>query len=335
MSYGYAPLYPLRLTPALVLKVWGGRRLNTRLNIPLPDDQPYGEAWIMHDSATVNNGALRGQSVADVLRIYGRELIGVGAIDAGMPLLAKFLDASDWLSLQVHPNDDQARTLDGEARGKTEAWYVIDAEPGSQLAIGIQPGNSREDMADAIAAGTLEGMMVYATVSAGDVLSIAPGTIHALGPGILIYEIQQSSDLTYRLYDYGRPRELHVEKGLQVAHIESVPPIKHTAHDGSEVIEIVSSPYFTTLLRQMRVGDYVRDDTRKQRFHILTCIEGEAVLEWGARSSETRRSASTSAISVDSAEPVDLRLGETILVPASVGEFRLRGRGRVLQSFQP
>ncbi len=332
----YVPLYPMRLRPALHTKVWGGRRLETLLNIPLPDEQQYGEAWIMHDTSTVDTGTLRGMTVGEVLMHYGQELIGAGAAGSssnprdGMPLLAKFLDAFDWLSLQVHPNDAQARELDNESRGKTEAWYVIATEPGSRLAIGIQPGHSREDVAAAIAENRLEAIMVYTEVQPGDVLFIEPGTIHALGPGILIYEIQQSSDLTYRLYDYGRPRPLHVEKGLKVARTDYIPQIKHTGSDHTEVVEIVSCDYFTTRLYQLRVGDYLRADTRKLRFHILTCIEGEAIVEWGSRSHSVGM-----AMSMDSGDSVEMGIGQTVLVPASTGEFRVRGRGKVLQSFQP
>lgn len=311
------PLYPMKLTPALHTKVWGGRRLQDQLNIPLPTDEQYGEAWIMHDTATVANGHLRGQTIAELLEIYGQDLVGANNDPrAGMPLLAKFLDANDWLSIQVHPNDAQAQELDGEARGKTEAWYVLSTMPDSQLIIGVQPGHSRADLEANIATNTLESLMMYANVEAGDVLFIAPGTIHALGTGVLIYEIQQSSDLTYRLYDYGRPREIHVEKALAVSNIESLPAIRRTSSDHSEIVTIIECPYFVTLLHQLRVGDYARLNTGKTHFHILTCIEGETIIE-------------AKDISYD------LLLGETYLIPAALGEYRLRGRGRVLRSFQP
>ncbi len=190
-------LYPLLLNPALHTRVWGGRQLETVFHKPLPTAEPYGEAWEMHDTATIVNGPLAGRTVADVLREYGHALVGPDHDPAlGMPLLAKFLDSADWLSIQVHPNDEQARLLDGEARGKTEAWYVLAAEPGARLVMGVRPGTSRAEMAEAIRTNSLERLVMYADVSVGDVLFVQAGMVHALGPGLLIYEIQQSSDLT-------------------------------------------------------------------------------------------------------------------------------------------
>ncbi len=327
----YFPLYPLQLKPALHAKVWGGRRLQTVLGIALPSSEPFGEAWIMHDTATVANGPLRGQTVAELLRAYGRDLLGSSGDPAyGMPLLAKFLDAREWLSIQVHPNDQQAAALDGETRGKTEAWYVIASEPGSTLVFGVQPGHTAAELADAIAQNTVEAMLNTVEVVAGDVIFVTPGTIHALGPGILIYEIQQSSDLTYRLYDYGRPRELHVEKGLTVSRLDSVPQVTHTANDMSNLVPIANSDYFETVMHQLRVGDYAYLDTRKTRFHIVSCIEGDAVLEWGG-GSESRGD----RLAVTSGDALDLKRGQTILIPASVGAYRLRGQARILRSYQP
>lgn len=319
------PLYPLLLQPALHTRVWGGRRLETVFHKPLPTPQPYGESWEMHDTAAVANGPLAGRAVADVLVEYGHDLVGPGHDPAaGMPLLAKILDAADWLSIQVHPNDDQARQLEGEPRGKTEAWYILAAEPGARLVIGVQPGTSREAMADAIRNNALDGLLVYADVAVGDVLYIPAGTIHALGPGLLIYEIQQSSDLTYRLYDWGRlgldgqPRPLHVDKGVAVANLDSLPEIRHTADDSRPVVEIVHGPFFTTWLHQLnpRNGPRITLDTENRCFHILTCIEGVATIA----------AADTS---------LELPAGQTALIPANQGAYSLSGMARVLRSFQP
>ncbi len=164
----------------------------------------------------------------------------------------------------------------------------------------------------------------------GDVLLNLAGTIHALGPGIMIYEIQQSSDITYRLYDYGRPREIHVEKSLAVSRTDTLPTIYHSGSESGELVPIVRSPYFETVLHQLRVGDYLRQDTGKVRFHILSCIEGEAVIEWGGGSTTTG-----TAVSVASGDALDLRAGETVLIPASLGAYRVRGRARILRSWQP
>lgn len=318
-------LYPLLLNPALRVKVWGGRRLESLLHKALPSADPYGESWEMHDTATVANGAHAGRALADLLREYGHDLVGPDNDPAeGLPLLAKFLDPSDWLSVQVHPNDEQARQLEGDPRGKTEAWYVLYAEPGAKLVMAVKPGTSRAEIAAAIRENALEGLLLYAEVAPGDVLLNNAGGVHALGPGILIYEIQQSSDITYRLYDWGRmdldgkPRALHIDKGVSVANLDSVPEIKHTGGSNLPVVDVVNSPYFVTLLHQLnpRNGTRITLDTAGRRFHILTCIDGAATITAG-----------------DTA--VELGMGQTALIPASLGVYTLSGEARVLRSNQP
>ncbi len=312
------------MQPALHTKPWGGRQLETVLHKSLPTDEPYGESWELHDTATVANGPLAGRTLGDVLREYGHDLVGPDNDPAvGFPLLAKFLDAAEWLSIQVHPNDEQARELDGEPRGKSEAWYILRAQPGAQLIMGVQPGTPADSLAQAIRNNRLERLLVYADVQPGDVLPVTPGTVHALGPGLLIYEIQQSSDLTYRLYDWGRlgldgkPRPLHVEKSLAVANLDSLPPIKHTAGNNMPVVDIVQTPYFTTLLHQMnpRNGTRIILDTQGRQFHILTCVEGQTTVEAG------------DAL-------LDIPMGQTALIPACVGRYTLTGTARILRSFQ-
>lgn len=309
-------LYPLLLEPVLHTKVWGGRRLQTALNKNLPTDEPYGESWEMHDTARIANGALAGQTIGEVLATYGTALIGNHDPANGMPLLAKFLDAEDWLSVQVHPDDAQAARLEGEPRGKTEAWYVVDAEPGAQLIIGVE--GSREQVAEAINAGTLEERLVYTPVQKGSVLFVAAGTVHALGPGILIYEIQQSSDRTYRLYDWGRmgldgnPRPLHIEKSLEVANFGFLPKIHETATDESAAVDVVRSPFFNTVLHRLD-GDAVPLPVGDV-FHILTCIAGKV------------------AVTV-AGERLALLKGQSALIPASLTAFALEGDGEVLRSW--
>ncbi len=320
-------LYPLLLDPSLHVKVWGGRKLQTVLHKQLPTDEPYGESWDMHDSAVIVNGAFAGQSIGDLLKTHGADILGAGGDPAeGMPLLVKFLDANDWLSVQVHPNDEQAKALEGDPRGKTEAWYIISVEPNSQLVIGVQPGTTREQMAEAIRNGTLESLLEYATVQPGDVLLNNAGGIHALGPGIVIYEIQQSSDVTYRLYDWNRvdlngtPRQLHIEKGVAVSNIDALPEIQHTADPNASHIEAVRSPYFVTDLYQLSTSGLpsVQLNTKGRHFDILTCIEGDAL--------------------VSSAQgQVSFTAGQTVLIPAVLGAYTLAGNtiARILVSYQP
>ncbi len=317
-------LYPFLLQPALHVKVWGGRRLETSMHKQLPTREPYGESWEMHDSATVVNGDHAGKTLGDLLKQYGHDLVGPDNDPAeGFPLLAKILDAEDWLSVQVHPNDEQARELEGDPRGKTEAWYVLEATPGAKLVKAIQPGTTRDQMAQAIRDNKLEDLLVYDEVVPGDVLLNNAGGIHALGPGLLIYEIQQSSDVTYRLYDWGRmdlngkPRALHIEKGVAVSNMDVVPEIQHTAANKMPVVDVVHCPYFTTLLHQLnpRNGTRISLDTNKHDFHILTCTEGAATVSAG-----------------DTA--VEISKGQTVLIPADQGVYTLSGEAHILRSFQ-
>jgi mannose-6-phosphate isomerase len=311
------------MQPTLHVKVWGGRRLAEKLGKTLPTDQPYGEAWELHDSARAADGALAGQTLGDLARAYGAALIGDNDPALGVPLLAKFLDANDWLSVQVHPDDAQAAHYDGEPRGKTEAWYVLAADPGAKLCIGVQHGTSRESLAAAIRENRVEPLLVYAEVVPGDVLFVRPNTIHALGPGVLIYEIQQSSDLTYRLYDWGRtdlngtPRTLHIDKGVAVANTESLPPLRHTGSDPSREIEIVRCDYFVTVLHQLTAPHESVEIAMNGRFHMLTCIEG--------------------ALDIADAQGNTLLLqrGESAFMPASLGSFIMHGTAKVLRAWQP
>ncbi len=310
-------LYPLPLNPALHVKVWGGRRLESALGKRLPTPEPYGESWELHDTAAVAGGPLAGRALGVLLAEYGAALVGPGYDPAGgFPLLAKLIDASEWLSVQVHPDDAQARALEGQPRGKTEAWYILAAEPGARLVIGVQPGTSREQMAQAIRDGALERLLVYADVAAGDAVFIPAGTVHAIGGGILLYEIQQSSDTTYRLYDWGRldldgrPRTLHIEKGVQVANLDSLPQLVRTASAAGPVVEIARSAYFAARLYRLAAGS-ARLDTQGERFHALTCVSGAARLAWTSGS-------------------IALEAGQTVLVPACIGPYRLDGRAQVL-----
>jgi mannose-6-phosphate isomerase len=309
------PLYPLLLTPVLHTRVWGGRKLAQTLAKDLPSDEPYGESWELHDSTTVANGALAGHSLATLLDMYGAELVGAGIDTAhGFPLLIKFLNAEAWLSVQVHPNDQQAHALEGDPRGKTEAWIILDAVPQAKLVIGIQEGSTRNSVTHAIQSNTLESLLVYATVETGDVLFMPANTVHALGGGLLVYEVQQSSDVTYRLYDWGRmgldgnPRPLHIEKGVQVANLAAHPVITHPTGDKTVMVEC---PYFRTILHE------ISDDTltlpTDGAFHALTCIEGSVTITHD----ETT---------------IVLNLGQTALIPSSLGAVVIVGHGRVLRS---
>ncbi|MEM6285148.1 MAG: type I phosphomannose isomerase catalytic subunit [Chloroflexota bacterium] len=314
---------PLLLNANLVTKVWGGRGLQTVMHKSLPTDDPYGESWELHDSATIASGPHAGRTLGDLLNEMGTDLVGESNDPAdGFPLLAKFLDANDWLSIQVHPNDEQAAELEGEPRGKTEAWLVLHAEPGAKLVYGMQPGTSREAMAQSIRDGNLENYVVFKEVQQGDVLLMEANAVHALGPGLLIYEIQQSSNTTYRLYDWnrmgldGKPRELHIDKGVKVSNMDFVPEVQSPWANAGDVVRVVECPYFATDLHRLSTDNAPVEIEPNGKFHALTCISGEMT------------------VSSDGAD-VQASTGQTILVPAITKRYTLSGAGEVLSSFQP
>lgn len=317
------PLYPLLMQPSLHVKVWGGRRLESVMGKALPTAEPYGESWEVHDTATIVNGVLAGKTLAEVLALYGRDLVGAHHDPAlGFPLLLKYLDANDWLSVQVHPNDEQAQKYDHEPRGKTEAWYVLAAEPNAKLIYGMKPGTTKEDMAAAIRETRLEPLLNYVDAKVGDTFFVKPGTVHALGPGLLIYEIQQSSDLTYRLYDWGRmgldgkPREMHIDKGVAVSNMSITSPNDEgeSAESYSPIETLFRCEYFSTWRDHVQAdptnpveyksGGYLR---------ILTAQDGDLTVEANGFT-------------------VPFRKGQSVLIPASIADYRVSGVGTLLTS---
>ncbi len=318
-------LYPLVLEAALHVKVWGGRRLETKLNKTLPTDEPYGESWEVHESCVVRNGQHSEKTVHDLIQTYGTELIGPHNDPSdGLPLLAKFIDAEKWLSVQVHPDDALAEALEGQPRGKTEAHYIIEIEGDAQFVIGLKDEATPDSIREAITANTFHEQFVYEHVVPGQVLYMEAGTVHAIGPGVLLYEIQQSSDTTYRFYDWGRvgldgnPRELHIEKAIRASRIGSLPPMKHTATDTAQRVELVNEAYFKTNLFQLTADtNQASLDTQQTHFHILSCTAG------------------TIKIETQNHNTVTLAVGESALMPACIGTYTLSGVGKILQSQQP
>ncbi|HMH14921.1 MAG TPA: type I phosphomannose isomerase catalytic subunit [Edaphobacter sp.] len=200
---------PFRLKPWFSERVWGKRDLSPWY-LDTGTTELVGEAWLTGPQCIVETGAFAGQTLASVAEKVGGEF----------PLLVKLLFPNEKLSVQVHPDDAQAQTV-GEARGKTECWYVLEAEPGAYVSLGLKKGVTVADVAASVADGTMESLIEQVPVSVGDMLFVDAGTVHAIGPGVVLLETQQTSDVTYRLYDYGRPRELHLEKGIAVIKTET------------------------------------------------------------------------------------------------------------------
>ena len=215
-------LYPMLIQPRFDERIWGGDALATRLGKAAPRDKPIGESWEIYEQNTVLNGAYAGQTIGDLRVALGRNLTGHVSPDALFPLLTKLIDARDVLSVQVHPDDHFARELEGQPYGKTECWCIIHAEEGAALTYGLAQDSSPDEYARLVEQGALDKILRPLPVHVGDVVYIPAGTVHAIGAGIILYELQQTSDVTYRIYDWnrrdasGHPRELHVDKARRV-----------------------------------------------------------------------------------------------------------------------
>ena len=207
-------------------RIWGGSRLKEAFG--WEGDEFLGEAWLAYDENQIARGALQGRPLKEAVQAFGRRLLGDWVLrryGLELPLLVKYLDAGTWLSVQVHPNDAFAHQVEAATgfHGKNEAWVILDAEPGAKIVYGVRQEVSPEAFEKAAREGKVERYLNYVPVTPGDVIYIPAGTIHAMGPGILAYEVQQRSDLTYRIYDYGRGRPLHLEKALKVAQLKPTP----------------------------------------------------------------------------------------------------------------
>ncbi|MCX7601376.1 MAG: class I mannose-6-phosphate isomerase [Meiothermus sp.] len=277
--------------PALALeakpmhRVWGGTRLAERLG--MEGNQPVGELWLAYDQNRIRSGPLAGRTLAEALPELGPEFIGkagYGRDGLELPLLVKFLDTAEWLSVQVHPDDAYAHRVEAASgfHGKTEAWYILEGE--GEIVYGLGEQMERETLARAAQDGTLWDKLQREWVVSEQVIPVPAGTIHALGPGLLLYEVQQRSDLTYRLYDYGRPRELHLEKGLDVARRTPTPlphPVPLPAHH--KEILLVGGAF---VLERHHLRGRLALRAPEDSFLLLTLMAGgaewlEGPLSWG------------------------------------------------------
>jgi len=306
-------LYPLLMSPAFDPRPWG----TTDLSPIYPNhrfEEKIGESWLTGDNCKVANGHLRGKSLAELSSQFGKELVGEAAPDPGrFPLLLKFLFPHEKLSVQVHPDDQAARRV-GQPCGKTECWYVAHAKPGAQIALGLQPGVTGVQFEQAIHQQRAEELLNWINVFPGEMIYVAGGTVHTLGPGSIIVETQQQSDTTYRLYDYGRPRELHLKAGLaavkeKVASGKVIRPAP-TVIEGTKNrwSPLVASPFFVVEMFELKDALDFRttQDAGKSSVQILVAVEGCAVIQ------------------AQGAEPVTLAKGDAVVVPASIADFHVR-----------
>lgn len=295
----------LKLEPAYRDYVWGGERLR-------PGHNPTAEAWVVWENDIIESGQLAGKTLGEVASQYGAELLGTKSMawtGVRFPLLIKLLDCAQWLSLQVHPNDKLAVQLEGPGQyGKTEAWHILESQPDAKLIAGLKPNIPTDVLANSIRDGTVIDHVQYAPVSQGDTIFMPAGTLHALGPGLLVYEVQQTSDWTYRVYDWGRPqtetRKLHIEKSIQSTRADFTAPIipPPTYGDGT-MHKLVGCEYFTLELLSA-VSNTINLDTKGESFHAITVIEGNAILKNGN-------------------EQVRLEKFQTAVVPANMRAYQL------------
>ena len=251
-------LYPLKFEPILKDKIWGGTKLKSIFNKAAATEK-LGESWELsgyeNDESVVTNGFLAGNSLSELIEIYMGELVGDNIYDEyglSFPLLFKLIDANENLSIQVHPGDEIASERHN-SYGKTEMWYVVNAEAGAELIIGFSENCSRDEYLDALEEGKVENLLQKVPIKKGDVYFIPAGLVHAIGKGVVVAEIQQSSDITYRIYDYkrtddkGNERELHTEQALDVINFEaSKNPATAYIPLLNEITTLVSCDYFTT-----------------------------------------------------------------------------------------
>jgi mannose-6-phosphate isomerase len=306
-------LYPLLMLPTFDPRPWGTQDLS-----PIYSNRRFeekiGEAWLTGDDCKIANGPLAGQTLADVSERHQRELVGDAARDARrFPLLLKFLFPHEKLSVQVHPDDEQARRV-SQPWGKTECWYVAHAKAGAQVALGLKSGVTVAQLERAIQENRAEELLNWLNVYTGDMIYVCGGTVHTLGPGSVIVETQQQSDMTYRLYDYGRPRELHLKEGLAAVKtkvasgkvVRAAPvQIRGTRNRQGALL---AAPYFVVDMFEMKDPQKLstRDDSGKSSAQILVAVEGCGIVE------------------AASAEPVTLAKGDAVVVPASIGTFTVR-----------
>ncbi|MHB9110557.1 MAG: type I phosphomannose isomerase catalytic subunit [Armatimonadota bacterium] len=315
-------LYPLRFAPVYFEKVWGNRRLETVMGRPLPPGQPIGESWEVsdhpHGKSIITNGPLRGTSLHDlierepvaVLGSHVRTLRG----DA-FPLLVKYIDADDQLSVQVHPDDEYAQEHEGEL-GKTEMWYVLHADPDAEIIAGLREGVSKEEFIEALQDGDPAMLLYHLPIKSGETILIPAGRIHALLPGLLVLEIQENSDTTYRLYDWGRvgldgkPRELHIDKALAVsnwADYQARPATEHPELLGDNRKSVLTVCEYFTVEKYSLASEQIFK-LRGDRFYILNCVAGAGALTWYG--------------GVEM-----LHFGDSVLLPADLTDFAVQPEG--------
>lgn len=324
-------LYPIKFKPRIKERIWGGQAIFKKkgsVASRLAKDKLYGESWdlssVKGDVSVVANGMLKGNNLNEIIEVYMGELVGEENFERygiEFPLLVKYLDCNDKLSVQVHPDDALAEERHN-SYGKTEAWYVVDCKPGAAIYLGFKDLNiTREEYIAAVSESRLEPLLNKVEVHPGDVFFIPAGTVHALGAGIEVVEVQQTSDVTYRIYDWdrvdasGKGRELHTALAVDAIDFEADAELLHRKYDlqrGGEA-KVIESPYFTMVMHDVADGKSL-DRSMLDSFIIYIAIKGSMeIVADGVKESFSE--------------------GEVVLVPAEMGDIRIEGAGTVMEVY--
>lgn len=311
-------MYPLKFRSIYFEKIWGGRDLE-KFKDDLPEGN-IGESWDVachsHGTSVVANGEYENMKLDELIAQKGAAVIGTKLPKDSFPLLLKLINSNDKLSIQVHPNDEYGFRVEMEP-GKTEAWYVMDAKEGASLIVGVKEGCTKEQFRKAIEEGTLEEYMNKVSIQKGDIYFIKSGLMHAICEGAIIAEIQQNSDTTYRVYDYNRGRELHVEKALDVVDLNLIG--KKSA--GLKVEMGGYSKTYHCLAKEFSLETYevfssFTEESDRERFFIFTCAEGNGTIDYHGGN-------------------VNIKSGESVIIPAALGKYSFTGKLKLMKSYVP
>lgn len=315
--------YPLQFEPILKDRIWGGTKLKTYLNKPITSEIT-GESWeistVENDVSVIANGFFKGKSLNEIISEYPKEVLGTKVHEQfgqQFPLLFKYLDAREDLSIQVHPNDELAAKRHNSF-GKTEMWYVMQADDDARLIVGFKEKSSKEAYQKSLENKTIIDILDTKKVKKGDVFFLETGTVHAIGAGTVIAEIQQTSDITYRLYDFdrvdaqGNKRELHIDLALDAINYNVVEAQKEYSRVKNSSNEMVNCPYFTTNFIPLDGKIEVEKD--KKSFTVYMCVEGNFELEYKG-------------------ENYNYKTGDTVLIPAEMASFEINGNASLLEIY--
>ena len=316
-------LYPLQFEPILKERIWGGQKLKTLLNKPI-NSPLTGESWelsgVEGDISIVGNGVLKGKSLLDIIDEFPAEILGTSVyknFGKQFPLLFKYLDAREDLSIQVHPNDELAKKRHNSF-GKTEMWYVMQADPDARIIVGFKEDSNASEYVEYLTNKKLVSLLDSIKVNTGDVFFLETGTVHAIGAGLVIAEIQQTSDITYRLYDFdrkdaqGQTRELHVDLALEAINYSKVDSRRLYSSTSNTANPVVDCPYFTTNFIPLEGKQFVSKTS--ESFTVYMCVEGSFSVIYNAVA-------------------YDYKKGDTVLIPAAMNAFILNGKASILEIY--